>query len=119
MQTIAIVDDDEDTLTSVSIALELEDYKVITYKDGDCASVAFKTSPPDLVILDIKIARMREMEILRQLRETLNIPVILLTCERDEIDEVLGLMGADHFMRKPFSQRVLAERVKAVLNDEA
>jgi two-component system response regulator ChvI len=116
MQRIALVDDDEDILTSVSIALELEGYKVATYRDGASALMAFKTSPPDLAILDIKLPRMDGMEVLRRLRETSDVPVIFLTCKYDEVDEVLGLkMGADDFMHKPFSQRVLAERVKAVL----
>jgi two-component system response regulator ChvI len=115
MQTIALVGDDEDILTSVSIALELEGYKVIIYRDGASALVAFKTSPPDLAILDIKMSRMKGTEMLRQLRESSNVPVILLTCEHDKVDELGLKMGADDFMRKPFSQRVLAERVKAVL----
>src|SRR5580704_3672770 len=116
MQRIALVDDDEDILTSVSIALELEGYKVATYRDGASALMAFKTSPPDLAVLDIKMPRMDGMEMLRRLREISDVPVIFLTCKDDEVDEVLGLkMGADDFMHKPFSQRVLAERVKTVL----
>jgi two-component system, OmpR family, response regulator ChvI len=116
MQTIALVDDDEGILTSVSIALELEGYKVITYREGVSALVAFKTSPPHLAILDIKMPRMDGMEMLRRLREASDVPVIFLTCKNDEVDEVLGLrMGADDFMPKPFSRRVLVERVKAVL----
>jgi two-component system response regulator ChvI len=86
------------------------------YRDGPSALVAFKTSPPDLAILDIKMPRMDGMEMLRRLRETSDLPVILLTSKSDEVDEVLGLkMGADDFMHKPFSQRVLAARVKTVL----
>jgi two-component system, OmpR family, response regulator ChvI len=116
MQRIALVDDDEDILTSVSIALELEGYKVATYRDGASALMAFKTSPPDLAVLDIKMPRMDGMEMLRRLREISDVPVIFLTCKDDEVDEVLGLkMGADDFIHKPFSQRVLAERVKTVL----
>jgi two-component system response regulator ChvI len=116
MQRIALVDDDEDILTSVSIALELEGYKVATYRDGAFALMAFKTSPPDLAVLDVKMPRMDGMEMLRRLREVSDVPVIFLTCKNDEVDEVLGLkMGADDFMHKPFSQRVLAERVKTVL----
>ena len=90
MQMIALVDDDEGVLTSVSIALELEGYKVTTYRDGAFALVAFKTSAPDLIILDIKMPRMDGMEMLRRLRETSRVPVILLTCKDDEVDEVLG-----------------------------
>jgi two-component system response regulator ChvI len=116
MQRIALVDDDHDILTSVSIALEREGFNVMTYADGPSALVAFKTSPPDLAILDIKMSRIDGMEIMRRLRETSSIPVILLTSKNDEVDELLGLkMGADDFMLKPFSQRVLAERVKTVL----
>jgi two-component system, OmpR family, response regulator ChvI len=116
MQTIAIVDDDEDILTSVSIALELEGYRVVTYRDGASALVAFKTSPPDLAVLDIKMPRMDGMEVLRRLRESSDIPVILLSCKNEEVDEVLGLrMGADDFLHKPFSRRVLAERIRVVL----
>jgi two-component system response regulator ChvI len=115
MQTIALVGVDEDILTSVSIALELEGYKVMTYRDGASALVAFKMSPPDLAILDIKMPRIDGMGLLRQLRGSSNVPLILLTCEHDEVDEPGLKMGADDFMRKPFSQRVLAEHVKAVL----
>ena len=116
MQTITLVDDDEDILTSVSIALEREGYNVITYRDGVSALSAFKKSRPDLFIIDLEMPRMDGMEMLRRLRQTSKIPVILLTTKTDDVDEVLGLkMGADDFMRKPFVQRVLAERVKAVL----
>ena len=116
MQTITLVDDDEDILTSVSIALEREGYNVITYRDGVSALSAFKKSRPDLFIIDLEMPRMDGMEMLRRLRQTSKIPVILLTSKNDDVDEVLGLkMGADDFIRKPFSQRVLAERVKAVL----
>jgi len=116
MQRIALVDDDEDILTSVSIALELEGYKFVTYRDGASALMAFKTNPPDLAILDIKMPRMDGIQMLQRLRQTSDVPVIFLTCKGDEVDEVLGLkMGADDFVHKPFSQRVLAERVKAVL----
>ena len=117
MQTITLVDDDEDILTSGSIALQRESYNVITYRDGGSALSAFKKGPPpDLFIIDLELPRMDGMEILRLLRQTSKIPVILLTSKNNDVDEVLGLkMGADDFMRKPFVQRVLAERVKAVL----
>jgi two-component system response regulator ChvI len=116
MQTIAVVDDDHDILTSVSIALELEGYKVTTYPEGASALVAFRTNRPDLAILDIKMPRMDGMEVLRRLREFSQLPVIVLTGKTDEVDEMLGLkMGADDFMHKPFSKRVLTERVKTVL----
>jgi two-component system response regulator ChvI len=116
MQTIAVIDDEHDVLTSVSIALELESYKVRTYGDAASALGAFRTSEPDLAIVDVEMPRMDGMEMLRRLRDFSCIPVILLTGKANEVDEILGLrMGADDFMHKPFSQRVLAERVKTVL----
>jgi two-component system response regulator ChvI len=116
MPTIALVDDDRNILTSVSIALESEGYRIMTYTDGASALEGFKTSPPDLAILDIKMPRMDGMETLRRLRQKSDLPVIFLTSKDEEIDELFGLkMGADDFIRKPFSQRLLVERVKAVL----
>jgi len=116
MPTIALVDDDRNILTSVSIALEAEGYRIMTYTDGASALDGFKTSPPDLAILDIKMPRMDGMEMLRRLRQKSDMPVIFLTSKEEEIDELFGLkMGADDFIRKPFSQRLLVERVKAVL----
>jgi two-component system response regulator ChvI len=116
MPTIALVDDDRNILTSVSMALESEGYRIMTYTDGASALDGFKTSPPDLAILDIKMPRMDGMETLRRLRQKSDIPVIFLTSKDEEIDELFGLkMGADDFIRKPFSQRLLVERVKAVL----
>src|SRR5262245_13716777 len=116
MPTIALVDDDRNILTSVSIALEAEGYRIMTYTDGASALDGFKTSPPDLAILDLKIPRMDGMETLRRLRQKSDLPVNFLTSKDDEIDDVFGLiMGADDFIRKPFSQRLLVERVKAVL----
>src|SRR5260370_22950965 len=116
MPTIALVDDDRNILTSVSIALEAEGYRTMTYSDGASALDGFKTSPPDLAILDIKMPRMDGMELLRRLRQKSDMPVIFLTSKEEEIDELFGLkMGADDFIRKPFSQRLLVERVKAVL----
>src|ERR1700681_944604 len=116
MTTIALVDDDRNILTSVSMALEVEGYRIMTYSDGDSALEGFKTSPPDLAILDIKMPRMDGMELLRRLRQKADVPVIFLTSKDEEIDELFGLkMGADDFIRKPFSQRLLVERVKSVL----
>jgi two-component system response regulator ChvI len=116
MPTIALVDDDRNILTSVSIALEAEGYRIMQYTDGASALEGFKTSPPDLAILDIKMPRMDGMELLRRLRQKTDMPVIFLTSKDEEIDELFGLkMGADDFIRKPFSQRLLVERVKAVL----
>src|SRR5262245_34774611 len=104
MPTIALVDDDRNILTSVSIALEAEGYRIMTYTDGASALEGFKTSPPDLAILDIKMPRMDGMEMLRRLRQKTDMPVIFLTSKDEEIDELFGLkMGADDFIRKPFS----------------
>jgi len=115
MPTIALVDDDRNILTSVSIALEAEGYRIMTYTDGASALEGFKTSPPDLAILDIKMPRMDGHELLQRLREKTNLPVIFLTSKDDEVDELLGLrMGADDYIKKPFSQRLLIERVRAV-----
>jgi len=116
MPTVALVDDDRNILTSVSIALEAEGYRTMTYSDGASALDGFKTSPPDLAILDIKMPRMDGMELLRRLRQKSDMPVIFLTSKEEEIDELFGLkMGADDFIRKPFSQRLLVERVKTLL----
>src|SRR3954469_18029115 len=120
MPTIALVDDDRNILTSVSIALEAEGYRIMTYTDGASALDGFKTSPPDLAILDIKMPRMDGMETLRRLRQKSDMPVIFLTSKDEEIDELFGLkMGADDFITKPFSQRLLVERVRAVLRRAA
>jgi two-component system, OmpR family, response regulator ChvI len=116
MPTIALVDDDRNILTSVSIALEAEGYRTTAYTDGSSALDAFRSSPPDLAILDIKMPRMDGMEMLRRLRQISDVPVIFLTSKDEEIDELFGLkMGADDFIRKPFSQRLLVEHVKVVL----
>jgi len=116
MATIALVDDDRNILTSVSIALESEGYRVDTYTDGSSALDGLSASQPDLAILDIKMPRMDGMELLRRLRQKSDMPVIFLTSKDDEIDELFGFkMGADDYIRKPFSQRLLVERVKAIL----
>jgi two-component system response regulator ChvI len=116
MPNIALIDDDRNILTSVSIALEAEGYRISTYTDGVSALDGFKTSPPDLAILDIKMPRMDGMEMLRHLRHKSDMPVIFITSKEEEIDELFGLkMGADDFIRKPFSQRLLVERVKVLL----
>ena len=116
MPTIALVDDDRNILTSVSIALEGEGYRVQTYTDGAAALDGLRTNPPDLAIFDIKMPRMDGMELLRRLRQKSDLPVIFLTSKDEEIDELFGLkMGADDFIHKPFSQRLLVERVKAIL----
>ena len=113
MATIALVDDDRNILTSVSIALESEGYRVETYTDGASALEGLAARPPNLAILDIKMPRMDGMELLRRMRQKTDLPVIFLTSKDDEIDELFGLkMGADDFIRKPFSQRLLVERVQ-------
>src|ERR1700752_2033519 len=121
MPTIALVDDDRNILTSVSIALEAEGYRIMTYTDGASALDGFRTSPPDLAILDIKMPRMDGMETLRRLREKTGLPGIFFQPERDGEGENLSAQkGApDVFLRKPFSQRLLVERVKAVLRRAA
>ncbi|MEL6977536.1 MAG: response regulator transcription factor [Pseudomonadota bacterium] len=116
MPTIALVDDDRNILTSVTMALEAEGFEVRTYSDGAAALAALSQTPPDLAVLDIKMPRMDGMELLRRIRQKSDLPVIFLTSKDEEIDEVLGLrMGADDYMRKPFSQRLLIERIRAVL----
>ncbi|MFM2129281.1 MAG: hypothetical protein RL477_827 [Pseudomonadota bacterium] len=115
-RTIALVDDDQNILTSVSIALEAEGFKVDTYTDGSKALDGMAGHPVDLAILDIKMPRMDGMELLNRIRRTSQMPVIFLTSKDDELDEMLGLrMGADDYIRKPFSQRLLLERIRALL----
>jgi len=113
---IALVDDDLNILTTVSILLESEGFDVSKYSDGEEALQAFEDSPPDLAVLDIKMPRMDGMELLNRLRRNSSLPVIFLTSKDDEIDEFLGLkMGADDYIKKPFSQRLLVERIRTVL----
>jgi len=116
MSRIALVDDDRNILTSVSMTLEAEGYEVETYNDGQAALDAFTKRLPDMAVLDIKMPRMDGMELLQRLRQKTTMPVIFLTSKDDEIDEVLGLrMGADDYVKKPFSQRLLVERIRALL----
>ncbi|HEY1962403.1 MAG TPA: response regulator transcription factor [Rhizomicrobium sp.] len=116
MATIALVDDDRNILSSVSMLLEQEGYHVRTYSDGAAALTALTATPPDLAILDVKMPRMDGLELLRRVRQTSDLPVIFLTSKDEEIDELMGLnAGADDYIRKPFSHRLLLERVKAVL----
>ncbi|MGE0255849.1 MAG: response regulator transcription factor [Alphaproteobacteria bacterium] len=115
-QSIALVDDDRNILTSISMALESEGFQVRTFADGDEALRGLNARPADLVVLDIKMPRMDGMEMLGKLRQNSTVPVIFLTSKDDEIDEMLGLrMGADDYITKPFSQRLLIERIRAVL----
>ena len=114
--TIALVDDDQNILASLSAALEDEGYSVDTYADGEEALGGIGRRPVDLAILDIKMPRMDGMELLTQLRQRDSLPVIFLTSKDDEVDEIMGLrLGADDYIKKPFSQRLLMERIRAVL----
>ncbi len=116
MPTIALVDDDENILASLKIFFEQEGYQVRAFHDGQTALAALVESPPDVAILDIKMPRMDGIEMLRRLRQNSNLPVIFLTSKDDELDEVVGFnVGADDYIKKPFSQRLLNERVKALL----
>ncbi len=114
--SIALVDDDRNILTSVSIALQTEGFTTRVYSDGETALKALIDNPPDLAVLDIKMPRMDGLELLRRLREKSTVPVIFLTSKDDELDEALGLaMGADDYIAKPFSQRLLIARIRAIL----
>ena len=114
--TIALVDDDRNILTSVSIALQAEGFGTRVYSDGEAALKALIDNPPDLAVLDVKMPRMDGMELLRRLREKSALPVIFLTSKDEELDEALGLaMGADDYISKPFSQRLLIARIRALL----
>jgi len=116
MARVALVDDDRNILASVSIMLEAEGFEVETHNDGLSALEAFGRRMPDLAVLDIKMPRMDGMDLLQRLRQRSSVPVIFLTSKDDEIDEVLGLrMGADDYVKKPFSQRLLLERIRALL----
>lgn len=114
--TIALVDDDRNILTSVSLALQAEGFITRLYSDGEAALKALVDNPPDLAVCDIKMPKMDGLELLRRLREKSALPVIFLTSKDDELDEALGLaMGADDYIAKPFSQRLLIARIRAIL----
>jgi two-component system response regulator ChvI len=116
MAKITLIDDDENIVASVSMALESHGHTVRAYYDGAAGLAALESDPPELAILDVKMPRMDGMEVLRRLRQTSELPVIILTSKDEEIDEILGFnLGADDYIHKPFSQRLLLERVKAVL----
>lgn len=116
MSRIALVDDDRNILISVAMTLEAEGFDVDTYNDGQAALDAFTKRMPDMAVLDIKMPRMDGMDLLQRIRQKTTIPVIFLTSKDDEIDEVLGLrMGADDYVKKPFSQRLLVERIRSLL----
>ena len=115
-EKIILVDDDSNILTSVSVALRAEGWEVETYNDGEQGLIALQRNSPDIAILDIKMPRFDGMEVLKQLRVSSDIPVIFLTSKDDEIDEAIGLrMGADDYITKPFSQKLLIERIRAIL----
>ena len=117
-QTIALVDDDRNILTSLSIALEKEGFNIQTYLDGESALIGLSRTPPDLAVIDIKMPRMDGEELLKKLRKKTSLPVIFLTSKDDEIDELLGLkLGADDFIKKSggFSIKVLIERIRVQL----
>ena len=112
MTTLALVDDDENIVASLKMFFEAEGYQVRTYHDGEAALPALTETPPDIAILDVKMPKMDGMELLRRLRQTSELPVIFLTSKDEEIDELIGFnIGADDFVRKPCSNRLLAERV--------
>ena len=117
-ETIALIDDDRNILTSLSIALEKEGFKVQTYLDGESALIGLNRTPPDLAVIDIKMPKMDGEELLKKLRKKTSLPVIFLTSKDDEIDELLGLkLGADDFIKKSggFSIKVLTERIRVQL----
>jgi two-component system response regulator ChvI len=115
-QTIALVDDDRNILTSVQMTLEAEGYTVRTFTDGESALQGLMARPADLAVLDIKMPRMDGMELLQRLRQRSNMPVVFLTSKDEEVDELMGLrLGADDYITKPFSQRLLLERIRALL----
>ena len=116
MSRIALVDDDRNILTSVAMTLEAEGFEVETYNDGQAALDGFNKRMPDIGVFDIKMPRMDGMDLLQRVRQKSSMPVIFLTSKDDEIDEVLGLrMGADDYVKKPFSQRLLVESIRALL----
>lgn len=116
MQRITLVDDDKNILTSVSMALEAEDFSVSTFSDSEAGLEDVLKNTPELVVLDVKMPRLDGFEVLESIRKHSDVPVIFLTSKDDEVDEVLGLrLGADDYITKPFSQRLLIERIKTIL----
>ena len=117
-ETIALIDDDRNILTSISMALEKEGFNVQTYLDGESALMGLTRTPPDLAIIDIKMPKMDGEELLKKLRKKTSLPVIFLTSKDEEVDELLGLkLGADDFIKKSggFSMKVLIERIRVQL----
>ena len=119
MPRIALVDDDRNILASVSMMLEVEGFEVEIYCDGQTAWEAFKKNMPNIVVLEIKTPRLDGMDLLKRIRQNSTIPIMFLTSKFDEIDEILGLrMGADDYVKKPISQRILLERIWTLLRRE-
>ena len=115
-EKIILIDDDNNILTSVSVSLKAEGWAVETYNDSEQGLIALQRNTPDIAILDIKMPKLDGMEVLKKLRESNDVPVIFLTSKDDEIDEAIGLrMGADDYITKPFSQKLLIERIRTVL----
>lgn len=113
---IALVDDDQNILASVSMALEAEGFKITTYSNGQAALAGLQKNVPDLAVFDVKMPEMDGLELLQKFREFHDTPVIFLTSVDDEVDQILGLrLGADDYITKPFSQRLLIERIKVLL----
>ena len=119
-QTIALIDDDRNILTSISMALEKEGFNVQTYLDGESALIGLSRTPPDLAVIDIKMPKMDGEELLKKLRKKTSLPIILLTSKDEEVDELLGLkLGADDFVKKSggFSIKILIERIRVQLRN--
>ena len=113
---VFLIDDDKNILASVSILLETEGYKVSTFSDGESGLKAILESSPDIAVVDIKMPRLDGSELLKKLRKTSDMPVIFLTSKDTEIDELLGLkVGADDYITKPFSQKILIERIRILI----
>ena len=116
MNNICLIDDDQNILASLSLALKSEGYIITTFSDGLSGLNSLKEDKYDIAILDIKMPRLDGLEVLQKLRQTSNLPVIFLTSKDEEVDQLLGLkMGADDYITKPFSQKLLIERVRAIL----
>ena len=116
MTHICLIDDDQNILASLSLALKSEGYIISTFSDGLSGLNSLKEDDYDIAILDIKMPRLDGLEVLQKLRQASNLPVIFLTSKDEEVDQLLGLkMGADDYITKPFSQKLLIERVKAIL----
>ncbi|MDE0784866.1 MAG: response regulator transcription factor [Planktomarina sp.] len=119
MPRIALVDDDQNILASVSMMLEVEGFEVEIYCDGQMAWEAFKKNMPNIAVLEIKTPSLGGMDLLQRIRQNSTIPIIFLSSKDDEVDEILSLrMGADDYVKKPFSQRILLERIRALLRRE-